>query len=107
MQVQVSESKRDPNCLACSNFPDFFIKNEKAGNDMTEHAWPITFGFLMIALLFVLMLFVPPSEQLARYWVTALIVGLILTTIFWVEDFDISGWLRSRREYRYDPYAVL
>jgi len=72
---------------------------------VTEHAWPITFGFLMIALLFVLMLFVPPSEQLARYWVTALIVGLILTTIFWVEDFDISGWLRSRREYRYDPYA--
>lgn len=72
---------------------------------MTEHAWPITFGFLMIALLFVLMLFVPPSEQLARYWVTALIVGLILTTIFWVEDFDISGWLRSRREYKYDPYG--
>jgi uncharacterized membrane protein YbhN (UPF0104 family) len=74
---------------------------------MSEHAWPITFGFLMIALLFVLMLFVPPSEQLARYWVTVLIVGLILTTIFCVEDFDVSGWLRSRREYKYDPYYRL
>jgi molybdopterin/thiamine biosynthesis adenylyltransferase len=33
MQVQVSESKRDPNCLACSHFPDFFIKNEKGRNE--------------------------------------------------------------------------
>jgi hypothetical protein len=59
----------------------------------------------MIALLFVLLLFVPPSEQLARYWVTALIVGLILATIFCVEGFDVSGWLRRRRDYRYDPYG--
>ena len=72
---------------------------------MTEHVWPITFGFLMIALLFVLMLFVPPNEQLARYWVTALIVGIILITIYDIEGFDIVGWFRDRRHYAYDRYS--
>jgi molybdopterin/thiamine biosynthesis adenylyltransferase len=32
MQLQAYEGKRDTHCLACSNFPDFFIKNENAGN---------------------------------------------------------------------------
>jgi hypothetical protein len=67
---------------------------------MGEHAWPLTFGFLMIALLFVLIAFLGPSEELAKWWVTALIVGIILLTVWDLEDFgsDLRDWKLQRKQ---------
>jgi hypothetical protein len=69
----------------------------------------LAYGFLMIALLFVLIGFMP-SVELAKWWTTALVVGLIIImTVGMLFEFG-DAWnvdfrdLHRRTQYDYSPY---
>jgi hypothetical protein len=55
----------------------------------------------MTALLFVLLLVIGPSEMVARVWVTALIVGIILIMVYDMEDLGTYFRNLARRRPRY------